>query len=218
MDIIKPPSTQPVNGPGRPLDTDKDAAILDAARQLLFTKGPRAFSMEAVARVAGVSKATLYSRHANRDQLLAAALELQARRLQQGLMQAPATQQDVSTSLFQFCINVLRFMASEEHSGFMRAMGASSELPENLRLALYQFGPAQMHADISRWLGSLHEARLLACPDPDFSAEMLLGMLQGLRLLRSMYRVSLDLAEEEAQRQAERISRAFIAMHAAGPG
>lgn len=214
MDIIKPAPAQPVGGPGRPLDTEKDAAILGAARQLLFTKGPRAFSMEAVARLAGVSKATLYSRHSSRDHLLAAALELQAHQLQQGLMPAPVTQQDVTTSLIQFCSNVLKFMASEDHAGFMRAMGASDELPDSLRATLYQFGPAQMQADISRWLRSLHEAQLLVCPDPDFSAEMLLGMLQGLKLLKTMYWISLDLSDAEADRQAERICSAFIAMHA----
>lgn len=214
MDIIKQASAQPASGPGRPLDTEKDAAILDAARTLLFSKGPRAFSMEAVARLAGVSKATLYSRHANRDQLLAAALDLQARQLRQGMMPAPLTQQDVKRSLFLFCANVLKFMASEEHTGFMRAIGASGELAESLRTALYQFGPAQMLADIAGWLRSLHEAGLLVCPDAEFSAEMLLGMLQGLRMLKSMYWINLALTEQDAEHQARRISAAFLAMHA----
>ncbi len=57
---------------GRPLDPGKDRAILMAARALLFARGPRALTMEAVARAAGVSKPTLYSRYAGRRELLLA--------------------------------------------------------------------------------------------------------------------------------------------------
>lgn len=215
MNIIKAQRTQSGSGgPGRPVDAEKDAAILEAARHLLFNKGPSAVSMEAVARLAGVSKATLYSRHANRDELIAVALELQAKRLQQGLIPAPLTHQDVANSLQCFCTSVLQYLACEEHLQFMRAIGGSSDLPVPLRHSLYQFGPAQMHIDVSRWLAALNANGLLVCPDPDFSAELLLGMLQGLRLLKAMYWVELHSSTDEIQRHAERISAAFIALHA----
>jgi TetR/AcrR family transcriptional repressor of mexJK operon len=98
----------------------------------------------------------------------------------------------------------------------MRAIGGSSDLPAPLRHSLYQFGPAQMHTDVSRWLAALNATGLLVCPDPDFSAELLLGMLQGLRLLKAMYWVELHSSPDEIQRHAESISAAFVALHAVG--
>ena len=62
---------------GRPVDRSKDNAILQAARHLLSTQGVGSLSMEAVAKLAGVSKATLYNRFANRQLLIEAVLRSQ---------------------------------------------------------------------------------------------------------------------------------------------
>ncbi len=60
---------------GRPRSADVDVAILDAAVALLGEVGWSAMSMEAVAAAAGVSKPTLYLRHADKAELVAAAFE-----------------------------------------------------------------------------------------------------------------------------------------------
>ncbi len=63
----------PQSGPaasGRPVDRNKDIAILQAARQILLFEGASVLTMEAVAAKAGVSKATLYSRFGNRNALI----------------------------------------------------------------------------------------------------------------------------------------------------
>ncbi len=59
---------------GRPRSPEADAAIYRAALEILPEQGFRAFSMEAVATRAGVSKATLYRRFPSKRELIAAAL------------------------------------------------------------------------------------------------------------------------------------------------
>jgi AcrR family transcriptional regulator len=54
------PGTGPGAGRGRPRSQTAHKAVLDAAAQLLLTKGLSAVSMDAVAERAGVSKATIY--------------------------------------------------------------------------------------------------------------------------------------------------------------
>jgi AcrR family transcriptional regulator len=49
--------------------------ILEAALQLLRSRGPRAVTMQSVTETTGIAKTTLYRRHPNRRALLAAALE-----------------------------------------------------------------------------------------------------------------------------------------------
>jgi AcrR family transcriptional regulator len=60
--------------PGRPRDARADAAILDAALQLLAEVGPTGLSVEEVATRAGVSKATIYRRWPTKDDLVVASL------------------------------------------------------------------------------------------------------------------------------------------------
>lgn len=59
---------------GRPRSPQADAAIFRATLELLPEQGFRAFSMEAVAARARVSKATLYRRFPSKRELIAAAL------------------------------------------------------------------------------------------------------------------------------------------------
>lgn len=61
--------------PGRPRSTDADAAILEAALDLLIERGAEATSIEQVARRAGVTRATVYRRFPDKTQLLIATIE-----------------------------------------------------------------------------------------------------------------------------------------------
>lgn len=60
---------------GRPRSADHDAAILEAAVELLLERGPDSASVEAIARRAGVAKLTVYRRWTSKDDLLIAAVE-----------------------------------------------------------------------------------------------------------------------------------------------
>ncbi|NUR85924.1 MAG: TetR/AcrR family transcriptional regulator [Nonomuraea sp.] len=60
---------------GRPRDPGNDAAILEAALDLLIERGAAGTSVEAVAQRAGVAKLTVYRRWSTKDDLLMAALE-----------------------------------------------------------------------------------------------------------------------------------------------
>jgi AcrR family transcriptional regulator len=60
---------------GRPRDTGRDTAILDATSQLLVDVGYDQLSIEAVAARAGVGKTTIYRRYPGKAALVAAAVD-----------------------------------------------------------------------------------------------------------------------------------------------
>jgi AcrR family transcriptional regulator len=60
---------------GRPRDTGRDTAILDATSQLLVDVGYDLLSIEAVAARAGVGKTTIYRRYPGKAALVAAAVD-----------------------------------------------------------------------------------------------------------------------------------------------
>lgn len=70
-----PPGVSARAARGRPRNVDHDAAILDAAIDLLIERGPDAASIEAIARRAGVAKLTVYRRWTSKEELLIAAID-----------------------------------------------------------------------------------------------------------------------------------------------
>ena len=60
---------------GRPRNPATDSRLHEATLQVLRERGPSGVTIEAVSHASGVAKTTIYRRHANADELLAAALE-----------------------------------------------------------------------------------------------------------------------------------------------
>lgn len=176
---------------GRPVDRQKDREILEAGRALLFGVGPEAVTMEAVAREAGVAKPTLYRRFANRDELIAAVAEAEAERMAGSFRVVPGNIDDLKQALIEFGCDLTRFLLSAEHLGFVHALGASSTMAQSTRDSIYRNGPRGTQARLSEWLAGARSRGLLECSDPDYSAEQFLGMLMGLDLVRTLYRVPL---------------------------
>ncbi|MDX3884350.1 TetR/AcrR family transcriptional regulator [Edaphosphingomonas haloaromaticamans] len=71
-------------GRGRPRDTQKDATIRDAAWRVLADKGYEGLTFEAIAELAGCSRATLYRRFASKDELITAILHETSRAIEPG--------------------------------------------------------------------------------------------------------------------------------------
>ncbi|GAB3437720.1 TetR/AcrR family transcriptional regulator [Streptomonospora sediminis] len=66
--------TQPDGSPGRPRSTEADAAILEAAADLLIEEGFDGASIDRVAKRAGISRPTIYRRYTGKTELLIAAI------------------------------------------------------------------------------------------------------------------------------------------------
>jgi TetR/AcrR family transcriptional regulator, mexJK operon transcriptional repressor len=199
---------------GRPVDREKGRHILAAARELLFRQGPQAVTMEAVAALAGVSKATVYSRHANRVALIRAVIRQQAEQLVQHIALAPESLGDVRTDLTDFVIRLSEFLTSEDHTLLMRALGAAHPMGAALLQEIYLAGPQATLERLAGWLALADGAGLIACPEPLQSAETLLGMVTGLDLVRAMYGVPNMRGEAALAAHAERVVEAFLMLHA----
>lgn len=66
--------TESTRTPGRPRSTEADAAILAATLDLLVERGIEGTTIEQVAQRAGVTRATVYRRYADKTELLVAAI------------------------------------------------------------------------------------------------------------------------------------------------
>lgn len=198
---------------GRPTDPGKDSSILVAARELLFSEGPQALTMEKVAEKAGVSKMTAYARYPNRHALLQAVVTSEASMIHQALIKQPASKAALVADLNAFLDAAVAFMGSERHKCLMLAVSAIPQDASDLA-EVYHNGPENTHAQLAAYLQSATAQGFLDCPAPRDSAEMLIGMSTGLDILRSHYRVPIKpRSVRERKAHVQRVVASFLTLH-----
>ncbi|MCM2318883.1 MAG: TetR/AcrR family transcriptional regulator [Pseudomonas sp.] len=199
---------------GRPIDHQKDLDILHTARQLVFAEGPQALTMDKVATLAGISKVTLYARYANRYELLRVVVSSEAFGIHKSLGRIPVNREELCADLCDLLEAITAFIGSDRHQCLMQALGSIPQQAQDLS-EVYRNGPERTHRVLADYLQEAAQRGLIRCPEPVESAEMLMGMVTGLDLLRGLYRVPLEGRSEEVRRQhALRIMTAFMAIHA----
>ncbi|WP_328456577.1 TetR/AcrR family transcriptional regulator [Amycolatopsis sp. NBC_00438] len=103
---------------GRPRDTGRDLAILDATLRLLVEVGYDQLSIESVAAEAGVGKPTVYRRYAGKAALVAAAVEHRA-----GSVPPATGTRDLRQALLQ-TVGWLAEQIAEQEVGLLGALFA----------------------------------------------------------------------------------------------
>jgi TetR/AcrR family transcriptional repressor of mexJK operon len=198
---------------GRPVDHGKDEAIFAAAHVLLFRHGPAGVSVEAVARQAGVSKVTIYSRYANREALIDAVISKQANHIAASLSIAPDSQNNAHDALTAFGIRLLTFLLSEDHLSFMRALRSTNEFPDEAMRKIFCSGPQTTLDKLADWMQHAHRVGLANFNQPKKSAELLLGMLMGLDIIRAMYGEPCQRDSQNIERHVGWIVAVFLKLH-----
>lgn len=197
---------------GRPVDRSKDNAILLAARHLLSTQGVSSLSMEAVAKAAGVSKATLYNRFANRQVLIEAVLGSQTEFFSETLQQAGATTYESQQALIESSVRLLEFLLSDEQQCLMNVMQSGAEIGAELRDMMFAHGPAATFANNVAWLCKVEAAGQLRIEDKEFAAECLFGMLIGMDWIRGIFRQPPNRQPALIRAHVERVVQLFWRM------
>jgi TetR/AcrR family transcriptional repressor of mexJK operon len=197
---------------GRPVDHAKEVAILDAGRELMFSKGPAKLSMEAVARKAGVSKVTLYNRFPDKSTLIETIIRNIADDLVIRLATPPDRDHDCRQALTEFGLFALNFIVSRNHLNFLRLLGSMPEVDRELMHGIYDCGAQASQMALSRWLSAKHEASELYCTDPDFAAEMFFSMIIGLDIVRALHQVPPRQPNGETAEHVDKVVTKFLSL------
>lgn len=196
----------------RQVDEKKSEAILEAASALFADKGLAA-KMEDIARLAGVSKQTLYNRFTSKMEI-AKALANQRSDLVVAPLKAGGEPAQVLEALG---LALLERICHPDKVGSMRGVSLMSvEAPEIAR-AIYEAGPRRSLNLLSAWLAEQTRLGRLEVADPDEAAEMFSGLVLGHGHLRAMLDVPQIPGERRAARARE-AARIFVAAHAPKAG
>lgn len=193
----------------------KRRAVLDAAAQLFMTQGYEAVAMDAVARAAGVSKATLYAHFSGKDALFAEIVGENCAKLQ-AEAETAAANHDVAPqeALPALGARFLRFMLTPRVLAIHRIVVAEGVRFPDLAQAFYAAGPARLKAWLAAWVEEeVRRGRLRPDIDPMRAGAQFTALLRGDLFLRAT--LALDPAPDEraieaaAAEAAETFLRAY---------
>jgi TetR/AcrR family transcriptional repressor of mexJK operon len=196
--------------------TAKRDQIAKAARKLFLDLGYAGTSMDAVSAEASVSKQTLYTYFPAKVDLLKAILEEELNRLApEGTPPEPQSLAELRGLLLQFATRLTQTLLHPDSVALIRlVLGEAFRIPE-LRGTVRQALPMRALHGIAAIVRRADELGLIAAPDTDLSARMLLGPI--------MTYVALDgflTTEPVVQPSADKLERmvdSFLVMVAVTP-
>jgi TetR/AcrR family transcriptional repressor of mexJK operon len=166
-------------------ESPKRQLVLDAATSLFMAQGYGAVSMDAIARAAGVSKATLYAYFSSKDRLFATIIGEACRQNITATNFLPGGETDMQEGLTTFAGNTLRFLLEERSLAIHRVVISESLRFPELGRAFYDNGPGVFRRAFGDWLAEQTAAGRLAVASPALAADQFIGLLRGGLYLRA---------------------------------
>ena len=189
----------------------KPRAILDAAAELFLAHGFAAVSMDAVARQASVSKATLYAHFPGKDALFAAMVAERCDRMSAEASALAGHGDGTEAALRRLCRTVLGFLVAPSTMAIYRTVQAEAVRAPGLAEAFYAAGPGAGLARLARWIAEEQRlGRLRADADPAEAAGHLGALLRGDLWLRAGLGVGLAPDAGAVARAADEAADVFL--------
>lgn len=156
----------------------KECAVIAAARKLFLDQGYAETSMDAIAKAAGVSKATLYAYFPSKEALFGHLIQTECR-LNASRLQLPDLDMGLSSALRVFARQFVEVFSTHEPMAFFQAVSSErTRFPELCRL-FFESGPKN---ELMRAAALLEEAKargLLDFPDATMAASQFLSLIRG---------------------------------------
>jgi len=153
-----------------PADSKKRLQILDGARKVFLSDGFDGASMNDIARVAGVSKGTLYVYFASKEVLFEELIWHDRRTQAEHMLTLDDDNHDVRAVLFKLGSTLVANLLNTDSIALLRTVIAISGKQPQIGRAFYAAGPERGVARLTRYLDSQVAAGLLDIADTRFAA------------------------------------------------
>ena len=194
-----------------PIESDKRRQILDGARTVFLSAGFDGASMGEIARVAGVSKGTLYVYFDSKEDLFEALIIREKSSLAEALFTLDADDPDVPAVLTKLGASFLTEMGRPEHVAVVRmVIGACEKFPR-FGQAFYEAGPACGVARLSGYLDAQVRAGRLRVADTELAARHFLHLCQAGQMTRLLFAAGDAASAAEIRYQVDGAVRVFLA-------
>lgn len=210
-------TTRAVTGPAEEgSESAKRRQILEGAREVFLAQGFDGASMGEIAKVAGVSKGTLYVYFDSKERLFEALTTEEKQGLAEVLFRLDADDPDVRAVLTRLGQTYLSRMGLPEHISSVRmVIGAAEKFPR-LGQAFFEAGPCQGTARLKAYLDKQVQAGRLVAEDTGVAAQHFLALCGSDVMKRLLFAVGERPTEAEIKHNVENAVRVFFAAY--GPG
>lgn len=199
-------------------ESPKRRAAMEAAFTLFMRSGFGAVSMEAIAKEAGISKATLYAHFQSKDELFTTMVAERCEAMQVAMSGAASHELPLGEALLQLGNFWLRFMISPEALAVYRVVVAEARRFPELVRGFYDAGPIQMRAWFSRWVAEEQKrGRLRPDASPAEASGHLVSLIRGEIHLRLALDIEPMPGEADLRAAIAGAVRVFIRAYATDP-
>ncbi|MDN3653230.1 TetR/AcrR family transcriptional regulator [Thalassotalea ponticola] len=134
----------------------KRDSILKAAVRCFSENGFVHTSMDSIAKLAGVSKQTVYSHFGNKDDLFMASVGKKCEEFKQAAF-ASSKQTDIKGTLTNFAVEFIRLMLSDEGMSAHRLCVAEAQVNPKVSQLFYQAGPELVIKSLAELLDDINK-------------------------------------------------------------
>ena len=192
----------------------KQQQIVATARDIFFSKGFSATSMEAVAKAAGVGKATLYEFFPNKVELLRAIISVELDSRSENFTLAAASVGEMRLNLVKFGHSLIDLLLSPANIAIYRIISAETPRHPEFGRLFYQNGPARVIGHLARYFADLMEEGRLHYGNPTLLASQFIGIVRADMQTRSMLGVDDEALQRERSMVIESGVDAFMRAYA----
>jgi TetR/AcrR family transcriptional regulator, mexJK operon transcriptional repressor len=175
----------------------KAETILAAAKQMFLEHGFGAVSMDALARTAGVSKATVYAHFAGKEELFGAVIERQCEQYFSGFSADELDPRDVRGSLGVLGRRFLDLVLSPDGIALHRIIVAEVSRFPALGQVFWRAGPERERVQIQGFLARAAASGVLLLDNPRLAAEQFVSLVRGDIWLRQLLRLDAVTADNQ---------------------
>lgn len=175
----------------------KRRQIMDGAWAVFMAAGFDGASMNDVARVAGVSKGTLYVYFDSKEKLFEALIREERRRQAERLAVFTPDEGDVRVVLRDFGCRLMEMMVRPEHLAHVRTVVAAAGKFPQLGQAFFEAGPCFGAGRLSAYLRRKCEQGVLDIKDFEQAAWQFLEVIQAGKFKSLMFRMRDEVPPEE---------------------
>jgi TetR/AcrR family transcriptional regulator, mexJK operon transcriptional repressor len=161
------------------IDNGKVRQILDAARKVFMELGYGAASMDAIAREATVSKATLYTHFDGKDALFEALIVMECKHLSGQIGLRALDEPNIRVALRSLAQDFNNLLCQDESLAMYRMVVAEAPRFPELGRIFYDSGPKIMIDRIAELLARAAERGLLNVRDAHIAAVQFISLVRG---------------------------------------
>ena len=204
--------------PGSTVDEEssKRRQIIEGARQVFLAQGFDAASMGEIARVAGVSKGTLYVYFENKEELFDAIVGQECRAHAEAIFHFDPQDHDVAAVLARLGVSYAQFLCRPGGTSPLRTVMAIAERMPEMGRRFYETGPARGIAQLAAYLDTQVAAGVLTVEDTEVAAAQFIDTCQSTLFKPLLFNFGTAPSLERIEHVVGIAVRTFMAAYGSG--